>query len=221
MNGITLELDYYLGGDWKFLALTLPSYACKCPASKVELDYYLVGDWKFLALTWPSYACKCPASKGHISSQKSKAWCSKRTFSCPAHITRIQCFSSATFKRLPLPRPYPISDFPFDAILIGAICNLAVNMPHNCCVPQCCKYQRKGSQSYFSQDNSANCAKRKWIHAIQHDGKHFKLSQWMKICLLHFQPSDFYNYWSSCPTLREDAVPSILPFNSKRVSNKG
>ena len=186
-----------------------PNIAIIClqmPSIKSGIRLLFGGDWKFLALTWPSYACKCPASKGHISSQKSKAWCSKRTFSCPAHITRIQCFSSATFKRLPLPRPYPISDFPFDAILIGAICNLAVNMPHNCCVPQCCKYQQKGSQSYFSQDNSENCAKR-----IQHDGKHFKLSQWMKICLLHFQPSDFYNYWSSCSTLRlyPQSFPSI------------
>ena len=50
VNGMTFEIDYYLGGDWKFLALATgidsasSTYAC----------------------IW----CKCPASERHISSQK-------------------------------------------------------------------------------------------------------------------------------------------------------
>ena len=36
----------------------------------------------------------------------------------------------------------------------------------------------------------------------------------MKICSLHFVPKDFYNFWSSYRSLREDAVPSIFPFET-------
>ena len=43
-------------------------------------------------------------------------------------------------------------------------------------------------------------------------GKDFQLGQWTKICSLHFEPKDFYNFWSQYRTLREDAVPSIFPF---------
>ena len=43
-------------------------------------------------------------------------------------------------------------------------------------------------------------------------GEHFQPRTWTKICSLHFQPKDFYNFWSGYRTLREDAVPSIFPF---------
>ena len=36
----------------------------------------------------------------------------------------------------------------------------------------------------------------------------------MKICSLYFVPKDFYNFWSSYRSLREDAVPSIFPFET-------
>ena len=45
-------------------------------------------------------------------------------------------------------------------------------------------------------------------------GKYFRPGKWTKICSLHFKPTDFYNYWSSYRTLREDAVPLIFPFGA-------
>ena len=70
----------------------------------------------------------------------------------------------------------------------------------------------------FPPDSSANHTKRRqWIHAIRRDvGKYFKPGKWTKTCSLHFRPTDFYNYWSSCRTLREDAVPSIFPFDTEK-----
>ena len=48
----------------------------------------------------------------------------------------------------------------------------------------------------------------------------FQPGKWTKICSLHFEPSDFYNYWSNYRSLREDAVPSIFSFKVKPVSRK-
>ncbi|XP_065893744.1 uncharacterized protein [Dysidea avara] len=47
-------------------------------------------------------------------------------------------------------------------------------------------------------------------------GNHFKPGQWTKICSLHFLPTDFYNFFGEYRTLREDAVPSIFPFETKK-----
>lgn len=87
MNGMTFEIDYYLGGDLKFLALATgidsasSTYAC----------------------IW----CKCPASECHISSQKINGQCLirslvlepfKRTLAVQLTFQdQIQCFSPATF----------------------------------------------------------------------------------------------------------------------------
>ncbi len=104
------------------------------------------------------------------------------------------------------------------------------SMPHNCCVPDCCKKgyrsatidgkEAKVTFHTFPPDNSANRSKRRqWIHAIRRDvGKYFKPSKWTKICSLHFKPTDFYNYWSGYRTLTEDAVPSIFPFDAENRS---
>ena len=101
-------------------------------------------------------------------------------------------------------------------------------MLHSCCVPRC---RKKGFRSVtidgkeakvtfhtFPPNSSANHTKRRqWIHAIRRDvGKYFKPGKWTKICSLHFRPTDFYNCWSSYRTLREDAVPSIFPFDTEK-----
>ena len=51
-----------------------------------------------------------------------------------------------------------------------------------------------------------------------HTGKHFQPGQWTKICSRHFEPSDFYNFWSGYRTLREDAVPSIFAFTTNKTT---
>ena len=49
-------------------------------------------------------------------------------------------------------------------------------------------------------------------------GKNFRPGKWTKIYSLHFEPSDFYNFWGPCRrTLREHAVPSKFSFPSKKV----
>ena len=45
-------------------------------------------------------------------------------------------------------------------------------------------------------------------------GNYFQPGKWTKICSLHFVPKDFYNFWSSYRSLKEDAVPSIFPFET-------
>ena len=74
--------------------------------------------------------------------------------------------------------------------------------------------------SNFPLNSSASRSKRRqWVHTIRRDvSKHFKPGRWTKICLLHFKPKDFYNYWSSYRTLREDAIPSTFPFNNESWS---
>ena len=55
-------------------------------------------------------------------------------------------------------------------------------------------------------------------------GKHFQPGKWTKICSLHFEPKDFYNFWSSYRSLKEDAVPSIFPFETvtaTKTASKG
>jgi len=40
-----------------------------------------------------------------------------------------------------------------------------------------------------------------------------------EICSLHFEPTDFYNFWGPCRrALREDAVTSKFPFPTKKTS---
>ena len=96
-------------------------------------------------------------------------------------------------------------------------------MPHNCCVPRCRKKgyrfvtidgkEAKVTFHKFPLEDSAK--RRQRTHAIRRDvGKYFRPGKWTKICSLRFMPTDFYNYWSSYRTLREDAVPLIFPFDA-------
>ena len=79
---------------------------------------------------------------------------------------------------------------------------------------------KQAKVTYHSFPSESNRAKRKqWIHAIRRDvGKHFKPGKWTKICSLHFKETDFYNFWGSYRTLREDSIPSIFDFDSGRSS---
>ena len=116
------------------------------------------------------------------------------------------------------PKPRLLRDFPQAAIFIGATFSLSHTMPHNCCVPLCRKkgYRtvtiagKQAKVTYHNFPSESNRSKRKqWIHAIRRDvGKHFKPGKWTKICSLHFKETDFYNFWGSYRTLREDAIPS-------------
>ena len=45
-------------------------------------------------------------------------------------------------------------------------------------------------------------------------GNYFQPGKWTKIFSLHFVPKDFYNFWSSYRSLKEDAVPSIFHFET-------
>ena len=53
-----------------------------------------------------------------------------------------------------------------------------------------------------------------------HAGEHFKPGKWTKICSLHFLTTDFYNFWGTYRTLREDAVPSVFPFTTKKSTSR-
>ena len=48
-------------------------------------------------------------------------------------------------------------------------------------------------------------------------GKHFQPGKWTKICSLHFEPNNFYNFWSGYRILREDAVPTLFEFPTKKT----
>ena len=49
-------------------------------------------------------------------------------------------------------------------------------------------------------------------------GEYFQLGKWTKICSLHFLPTDFYNFWGNYRTLKEEAVPSVFPFATKKIT---
>lgn len=53
------------------------------------------------------------------------------------------------------------------------------------------------------------------------EGKHFTITSHTKVCSRHFADSDFYpNYASGKKSLKQDAVPSIFNFPSKRATAK-
>ena len=75
---------------------------------------------------------------------------------------------------------------------------------------------KQAKVTYHNFPSESNRSKRKqWIHAIRRDvGKHFKPGKWTKICSLHFKETDFYNFWGSYRTLKEDSIPSVFDFDS-------
>ena len=54
------------------------------------------------------------------------------------------------------------------------------------------------------------------VNLLYFTGEHFQPGPNTKICSLHFQPKDFYNFWSSYRTLQGDVVPYIFPFDKSK-----
>ena len=106
-------------------------------------------------------------------------------------------------------------------------------MPHNCCVPLCKKKgyravtidgkEVKVTYHNFPSESSTSRSKLRmqWICAIRQDvSKNFRPGRWMKICLLHFRETNFYNFYSGYRTLREDFALAIFLFNSAASGRK-
>ena len=55
--------------------------------------------------------------------------------------------------------------------------------------------------------------KKKWLHAIRRDeGKHFKVTEYSKICSRHFREGDIKKSLAGKNELRDGVVPSVFPW---------
>ncbi|XP_025414926.1 THAP domain-containing protein 1-like [Sipha flava] len=84
-------------------------------------------------------------------------------------------------------------------------------MPVSCAAYGCTNmYQVEYNISFFRFPVSNNDLMSKWVSAIKR--KNFKLSQWSRICSIHFTEQDFQvRPEAHRLLLKDDAVPSIFP----------
>ena len=67
-------------------------------------------------------------------------------------------------------------------------------MPDNdhCCVPDCVADERKDKSLTFDNIPKEKILRKKWINAIRRDhGKHFEMTENLKVCSLYFDYDDF------------------------------
>ena len=102
----------------------------------------------------------------------------------------------------------------FDSILSNYF--QAEEMPTHCCVPECTKkgYRKEdGTKVSYFKFPTENQMKKKWLHAIRRDeGKHFKVTEYTKICSRHFREGDIKKSLAGKNELRDGVVPSVFPW---------
>ena len=102
----------------------------------------------------------------------------------------------------------------FDSILSNYF--QAEETPTHCCVPECTKkgYRKDdGTKVSYFKFPTENQMKKKWLHAIRRDeGKHFKVTEYSKICSRHFREGDIKKSLAGKNELRDGVVSSVFPW---------
>lgn len=97
-------------------------------------------------------------------------------------------------------------------------------MPTCCCVPKC-------TQTGYLDDNGWPVSffnfpkdlilRKKWIHAIRRDeGKDFTIVKSIKVCSLHFRPSDLRKSLNGRIFVKSNAVPSKFEWQKQSPKKK-
>ena len=85
----------------------------------------------------------------------------------------------------------------------------------NCCVPECPKKvyrDENGAKILFFQFPRGNPEKKRWLHAIRREeGRHFRVTDFAKICSRHFRMGDLRKTLGRKCEVKNGVVPSVFP----------
>ena len=89
-------------------------------------------------------------------------------------------------------------------------------MPMSCCVPECPKKvyrDENGEKISFFKFPRGNPEKKRWLHAIRREeGRHFRVTDFTKICSRHFRTGDLRKTLGGKCEVKNGVVPSVFPW---------